>query len=179
MVLPIEFRPAALSDLPLLAQWLMEPHVRRFYQKAPISLPEVEAEYGPMIRGETLDIVNVALAEGIPFGYLQCYRNLDNPDYAKLIGANGGISMDLYIGEPGYVGRGYGRAMLCAYLRQIAFPYFANETRAYIAHEPVNLAARRCSEAVGFRPVREFVEDGLPNILHVLERSALEERIPP
>ena len=36
----ISFRPAALRDLPLPARWPMEPHVRRFYQKAPITLPE-------------------------------------------------------------------------------------------------------------------------------------------
>ncbi len=35
-----------------------------------------------------------------PFAYLQCYRNADYPEWGRLIGVDGGISVDLFIGDP-------------------------------------------------------------------------------
>jgi hypothetical protein len=48
----IEFRPVEESDFPTLTAWLAEPHVRRFYQKTPVTLEQVALEYGPFVRGE-------------------------------------------------------------------------------------------------------------------------------
>jgi aminoglycoside 6'-N-acetyltransferase len=167
----VAFRPVVMSDIPTLTRWLAEPHVRRFYQKAPITLDEVATEYGPMIRGETPDILHLALGEGTPFGYVQCYRNADYPAWADLIDVHDGVSVDFLLGDPGYLGKGFGRRMLSAYLRRIALPHFADEARVTTAHEPTNIAALRCSQAVGFRPLREFVEDGMPMLLHAMERD--------
>ena len=163
-----------MSNLATLASWLAEPPVQRFYQKTPISLDEVIAEYGPLIRGETPDNCHFAMSGNTPFAYLQCYRNVDYPDWAAIIEANDGISVDLFIGVPTYLRRGFGRLALREYLRRIAFPHFAEETRAYIAHESVNRAALRCSQAVGFRPVRTFLEDGADMQLLAMERPTAE-----
>lgn len=43
----ISFRPLALSDIDDLFVWLNRPHLRRFFQKQPISRDEVEVKYGP------------------------------------------------------------------------------------------------------------------------------------
>ena len=167
----VAFRPVVMSDIFTLTRWLGEPHVRRFYQKAPITLDEVAVEYGPMIRGETPDIVHLALSNDTPFGYIQCYRNADYRVWADLIDVHDGISVDFFLGDPGYLGKGFGRRMLGAYLRRIAFPHFAGETRVATAHEPGNTAALRCSQSVGFRLVRAYLEDGVPMLLHEMERD--------
>ncbi|MBV8565870.1 MAG: GNAT family N-acetyltransferase [Methylobacteriaceae bacterium] len=156
----VEFRPLAASDFPTLTAWLLQPHVRRFYQKKPITLEEVALEYGPPVRGEEPTICHLALSSGVPFAYLQCYRNADYPEWVAIIELEDGISVDLFIGDAGYVGRGFGRAALGGYLRQVAFPHYTFETRAYIGHELTNKVALRCSLAVGFLPLRPFVEDG-------------------
>jgi aminoglycoside 6'-N-acetyltransferase len=169
----IRFRPLAFTDLPMLTGWLAEPHVRRFYQKQPITLAEVAEEYGPTIRGEEPSLSHIALSEGRPFGYIQCYANMAYPDYAATIGVDHGISVDLYLGDPAFVGGGYGRAMLAAYLRDVAFPAHPDETLAYIAHEPDNLAALACSQAVGFKPLRFVWEDGVKDQLLALRREDL------
>jgi hypothetical protein len=170
----IDFHPVRMSNLTTLASWLGEPHVQRFYQKTPISLDEVVAEYGPLIRGEAPDICHFAMSGNAPFAYLQCYRNVDYPDWAAFIEVNDGISVDLFIGVPAYLRRGFGRLALREYLQRIAFPHFAEETRAYIAHESVNRAALSCSQAVGFRPVRKFLEDGADMQLLAMERQTAE-----
>lgn len=158
----ITFRPLAAADFPLLTRWLAEPHVRRFVQKTPMTLADVTAKYGPRVRGEQPLVCHIASSDGAAFGYMQAYRNRDWPDAAD--GQTDGISLDLHIGEPAFLGRGLGRAMLGAYVRDLALPHFA-QTTAYIAHDLANTAALACSQAVGFTPLREFVEDGEPMLL--------------
>jgi aminoglycoside 6'-N-acetyltransferase len=118
----IEFRPVEESDFPILSAWLAQPHVRKFYQKMPITLEEVALEYGPFVRGEEPTICHLAVSGGAPFAYLQCYRNADYPEWVEIIEVKDGISVDLFIGEPIYLHRGFGRAALGGYLRQVAFP---------------------------------------------------------
>jgi aminoglycoside 6'-N-acetyltransferase len=170
----ITFRRLAQSDLPMLTDWLAEPHVRRFYQKTAVSLEDVAIEYAPVIRGEEPSSSHLAFCDGEPFAYLQCYRNADYPDWARLIDVADGISIDLFIGNPGYLRRGMGRTALRAYVQQVAFPLYAREQRAYIGHDLTNTAALRCSEAAGFRPLRPFVEDGVEMLLLVINKSDLE-----
>jgi aminoglycoside 6'-N-acetyltransferase len=169
----IAFRPVEERDFPLLAGWLAEPHVRVFYQKTSVSLEEVASEYGPCVRGEEPSICHLAISAGNPFAYLQCYRNADYREWADLIGVDGGISVDLFIGDSTYLRKGFGRAALSGYLQRVAFPYYNFETRAYIAHEQVNTAALRCSRAAGFRPLRVFLEDGVEMLLLATDRSSM------
>ncbi|MGH6849092.1 MAG: GNAT family N-acetyltransferase [Methylocella sp.] len=154
----IAFRPVDERDFSILAAWLAEPHVRRFYQKTSVTLEEVASEYGPSVRGEEPGICHLAIGAGKPFAYLQCYRNADYPEWADLIGVDGGIRVDLSIGDPTYLRKGFGRAALIDYLLRVAFPYYNRETRTYIAHEQLNTVALGCSQAAGFRPVRTFLE---------------------
>jgi len=157
----------------MLAGWLMQPHVRRFYQKNPITLDDVARQYGPGVRGEEPGQYQLALHGATPFAYLQCYRNVDYPQWGNIIDVHNGVSIDLYIGEPAYLRRGFGRAALRSYLRQVVFPSHADETRAYIGHELANTAALRCSQAVGFQPLRTFLENGIETLLLAIERSAI------
>jgi len=166
----IRFRALDEPDFPMLARWLAEPHVRRFYQKAPVTLGEIAREYGPAVRGDEPTLCHIALHAGTPFAYLQCYRNLAYPEWVAIIGVEDGVSIDLYIGDPAFLHRGLGRATLAGYLRQVAFERYPGEPRAYIGHEPANVSALRCSEAVGFRRLRTFLEDGIEMILLVAER---------
>jgi aminoglycoside 6'-N-acetyltransferase len=168
----IGFRSVSEADFPLMTGWLAQPHVRAFFQKDPITLDEVAAKYGPRARGEAPTRCHLALdGAGRPFGYLQCYRNLDWPDWAAQIDVDGGLSIDLYIGEPTHVGSGYGRAMLGSYVREIAFPLHPDEARCYIAHAHDNTPALACSRAVGFSDVGDFVEDGVDMRLLLLGRD--------
>ena len=168
----ITFRPVAEADFPLLWRWLAEPHVRDFYQKTPITLDEVAAKFAPRVRGEASARCHIALSQETPFGYLQSYRNADWPEWAEMIGRGGGASIDLHIGDPAFLGRGFGRAMLAAYVREFVFPHFADLSEVYIAHEVANTAALAASQAAGFRVIGSFVEAGVPMRLLVLRRGA-------
>lgn len=166
----ISFHPLEERDFALMAHWLAEPHVRRFYQKATVTLDEIAAEYGPAVRGEEPSLCHVALLGCTPFAYLQCYRNADYPEWAAIIGASDGISIDLFIGDPAFLHRGLGRVTLRGYLREVAFARHREERRVYIGHDPANTAALRCSEAAGFRRINTFIENGIEMVLLAAER---------
>jgi aminoglycoside 6'-N-acetyltransferase len=161
----ITYRPLADEDLPLMTSWLNRPHVRAFFQRAPISAAEVTAKYGPYIRREMPTHSSLALQDGTPFGYLQCYRVADWPDYQATIGVEGGVSVDLFIGEIGLVGKGLGRRMLAGHVAQVAHPLYPCETVCWMGHELKNTAARRCSAGAGFTEIREYDEEGRRHIL--------------
>ena len=168
----ITYRPLAETDLSLMADWLNRPHLRPFYQREPISFAAVSAKYGPRIRHEVPTQSWLASLDGTPFGYLQCYRVADWADCQATIGVDRGVSIDLFIGEPGLIGQGVGRRMLSGYVEQVAFPLHAEERLCWIGHELENRAAQTCSAAAGFVPVREYVEDDRRCILMVRQALA-------
>lgn len=172
----IVFSALRPEERSLLHGWLNRPHLRRFFQKQPVTLAEVEAEYGPAVRGEEPTHCHLARRDGKPFGYLQCYALRDWPDWAALIESSDGIGVDLAIFEPHMLGRGFGRAMLRAYLDSVAFPLYPAERKCFIAHELDNHAAVACSSAVGFRYLRDFREGDHVNALFVLERDIWDDR---
>jgi aminoglycoside 6'-N-acetyltransferase len=154
----VSFWPVGERDFPTLARWLAEPHVRRFYQKTLVTLREVAAEYGPAVRGEEPTLCHPAPHTGTPFAYVQCYRNADYPEWAAVIGAPEGLSIDLYIGDPMFLHRGLGRGA-----RWVSTPGRFRVRRR-------SAPALRCSEAVGFRRLRTFLEGGIEMVLLVTER---------
>ena len=164
------FRAVSEADIPLLHDWLNRAHLRRFYQKEPISLAAVADEYGPAIRGEEPSHLHLALLGDRPFGYLQCYRNLDYPDYAREIGLQDGASIDLYMGEQSLLGQGWGKRMERAYVLERVFPLYPREQHCYVLHERGNAAALACSLAAGFQPLRDVVEAGQPSHLLIFRR---------
>lgn len=166
----IRFTDLSEADFPRLHDWLNRPHLRRFFQKTPISLQEVRARYDPRLSGDAHTHCHLAWLQA-PFGYLQCYRIADYPDWAAIIGESAGIGVDLYIAEPVLIGRGLGKVMLAAYLTEVAFPVFPGETTAWIAHDTANAAAKACSRAVGFTPAGRFIENGRPTDLLRLDMT--------
>ncbi|MGE0525710.1 MAG: GNAT family N-acetyltransferase [Bdellovibrionales bacterium] len=141
----ISFRRLNKQDFSLLHRWLNEPHMRSFYQRHPVSLEEVVEKYSPRVDGSVPTHCHIALVDGVPIGKIQCYRVADYPEYGKEIGASDGISVDLFIGEPSFLGRGMGKAMLTSYLETVAFTLFPDEVSCYICHERANAAALACS----------------------------------
>ncbi|HEY1773746.1 MAG TPA: GNAT family N-acetyltransferase [Gammaproteobacteria bacterium] len=167
----IGFRPVTEAELPLLHDWLNRTHLRQFYQKRPITLDEVAEEYTPAIRGEEPSRLHLASLDGRPFGYLQCYRNLDYPDYARELDLRDGASIDFYIGDPAMLGRGLGKHMERSYVLDVVFPLYPAESHCYVCHESSNHIALACSQAAGFRALRDVIEAGLPSRLLVFPRS--------
>jgi aminoglycoside 6'-N-acetyltransferase len=170
----LKFELLREEDIPQLHAWLHKPHVREFYHKKPVpGWAEFLAEYRQRLDAGWATKCFLIYAGTVALGYIQAYKVADYPDYAVLIQEQRGISLDLFIGEPEYVGKGWGRLMLLKFMHEVAFPLFEGEEVCWIYHEPANDRALGASRAVGFKHVRYFTEEGDEKELLSVSRSEI------
>lgn len=154
------FRPLRDADLELVRRWLLEPHVRRWYDDVAAAMypDDTISEYQAAIRGEDPTDMYVIDLDGRPIGVLQSYRIDDHPEYAaQLALGRPAIGIDLFIGEPGLTGRGHGPALIRAFLRDVAFPCYGVDL-CVIGPTVSNVAAIRAYEKAGFRFLKTYLE---------------------
>ena len=157
-VTAVVLRPMTRADLPLLARWLAEPLVARWW--AHETTPEaVERDFAAALDGREPTELLLACLDGVPYGLVQRYRVEAYQEYVDELAPvvevpPGALSIDYLIGEPDRRGCGLGAAMVVA----------AVET-GWVAHPaarhvlvPVaagNAASWRALERAGFRRVAE------------------------
>jgi aminoglycoside 6'-N-acetyltransferase len=138
-------------DLLRIAEWLMRPHVARWWGDPVATLAAFER----------IDSSNVALIEidDRPIG-LVCWQT---PTLQELAEAGLGdlpvdlVDLDILIGEPDALGKGHGPAALAHVLEALR----DRGVRVVgLATETVNDRALRAFEKAGFRPFRDFAEAG-------------------
>ena len=114
----VDLRPMTRADSTLLAGWLAQPHVHRWWNHE--FTPEaVERDFGAALDGDEPTELFIVSLEARPIGLLQAYRIADYLEYVDELAPvvelpAAAASIDYLIGEPDAVGRGVGRAMLWA-----------------------------------------------------------------
>ncbi len=175
---PIEFRPLAMEDLPLLRRWLRAPHVRQWWYDAAETIDQVRARYAPRIAGGDPTRSFIIEHGGRAIGYIQTYRIRDYPEYDRHVCAPEDCAgIDLFIGEPEMVGRGIGTRVVAAFLRSLVFANAAIGSCA-IGPEQGNRRAIRAYEKAGFRYWKTIVVPGetAPEYLMLLTRRDFESQ---
>ncbi len=138
--------------LPLVAEWLHQPHVALWWGDADAALAEIRAH--PVATQAMIEV------DGQPVGYL-CWQT---PRQAELAAAgladlpSGLVDIDLMIGVAASLGRGVGPdalAQLC--LRLLGEGVSTVGVGTAIA----NRRALRAFEKAGFTPYRDFHEAGV------------------
>jgi aminoglycoside 6'-N-acetyltransferase len=154
----LTFRRVTEDDFDLLAGWLAEPGVRRWWCHDPT--PEAVArDFGPAARGEEPCEDLLVLLDGEPVGLLQRCRFDDYPEdraeVARLAPVPPGtVQLDYLLGPPELRGRGVGTAMVRA---AVADTWAADpDTPAVmVAVVAANVASWRALEKAGLRRVAE------------------------
>ncbi len=147
-------RQLARGDLPLLAAWLRQAHVARWWDHA--TTPEaVEADFGPGIDGTEPVEQLVACLPGRPFGFVQRYGLGAYPEYraelAQWIAVPAdAFAIDYFVGEPGLLRRGLGTAMVRAAVAAL-WQEAPRASSVVVAVNAANLASWRTLERAGFR----------------------------
>ena len=114
----IELRPLRRSDFPLLARWLAEPLVARWW--AHETTPEaVERDFGPAVDGMEPTRIYLGWTDARPVGLAQVYAIAAYPEYvAEFAGVcdvpPGALSVDYLIGDAPARGRGWGAGLIAA-----------------------------------------------------------------
>ena len=167
------------EDFPLARRWLLNPHVRRWWNDDPEEHDYPEgtlAEWLTAIRGEDPTDMFVIAFDRRPIGVIQSYRVQDYPEYVAELGElpEPALSIDVFIGEPELIGKGHGPALMRAFLG-LAFERYALDY-CVIGPSKANVAAIRSYEKAGFRYLKEYREDDTidpPHVLLHIHRSDL------
>ncbi len=152
----IRLQPLQRADLRLLAAWLAEPLVARWWAEDPA---QVEQRYGPSLDGADPTALYLGVEDGVPVGFVQVYRFADEPAYTAelaplVVVPEGALSIDYLVGEPSARGRGVGTALVRAAVER----GFADHPGAQDVVVPVhadNRASWRALERAGFTRVAE------------------------
>ena len=165
----IEFTPLVEDDLPLLEEWLRREHVAEWWHDPLEVAIEKRRE---AIEGRRLVDHYVIVADGRPVGMIQTYLVADHPEWDEIVEVGpAAAGVDLLIGEPELIGRGFGPRVLAQFTREVVFANPAVEAAVATVQE-LNRRSWRAFEKAGFRHVRDVEEDGLPHRLMRLDRPA-------
>jgi len=165
----VAFPPLREEDVILVARWLKEDHVARWWRE-PVE-EAIEKRYAG-IEGRRLTRQFLIELDGRPAGMIQTYLVRDHPEWQELVKVGDDVAgVDLMIGEPDLVGHGFGPRVLSAFVEDVVFAdRFTNAVVATV--EEPNRRSWRAFEKAGFVHVRDVQEDGLPHRLMRLDRPA-------
>lgn len=146
----IGFRGLDPADIPLVHRWLHTPHVFRWWYEDAGTFEEVSEQYSAYIEGREPVEPYLILHENVPIGYVQSYRVSDDEEYERLVGIEGSVGLDVFIGEEEFLYRGLGPKILRLFMEREVFPD-GSVNACVIDPEPTNEAAIRAYEKAGFR----------------------------
>lgn len=180
----VGFRELQREDLPLLFQWLCEPHVAEWWRDLPADLAAVEAEYGPCIDGDDPTELHVIEADAEPAGMIQRYLIADEPQwwpaFDGICDVSNAAGIDYLIGVPDLVGKGIGTAVVSAYV-SLVFEWRPVDS-IVVTVQQSNPASWRILEKNGFERIYsgeinspDPSDQGLEHV-YVLRRDNLANR---
>lgn len=154
----IGWRPLAAADLPLLARWLAEPPVARWWnhETTPAAL---ERDFGASVRGEEAGEDLVVLLDGRPVGLLQRSRIADYPEdlgeLASLVDVPAGaVTIDYLLSEDAPRGQGAGTRLIATAVARTWLDH-PDAPAVLVAVVAGNIASWRALEKAGLRRVAE------------------------
>jgi aminoglycoside 6'-N-acetyltransferase len=154
----IAFRPLRRDDFGMLATWLAEPTVARWWHHE-YSRTALERDFGASVDGADATDVFVAALAGRPFGLIQRYPIAAYGEYVEELSRvctlpPGALGIDYLIGEPEVRGRGLGAAMIGAFVAECWDAHPASDD-VVVPVAAGNRASWRALERAGFVRIAE------------------------
>lgn len=154
----LTWRALAADDLPLLAEWLREPEVARWWNHD-TTAAGIERDFGPSTRGEEPGEDLVVSLDGQPIGLLQRSVIRDYPEdlaeFETIIDVpEGAVELDYLIGAAAHRGRGLGSRLVAAAVTD-TWASSPDARAVLVAVVAANVASWRALEKAGLRRVAE------------------------
>ena len=175
----LTFRRLSDDDLPMLHRWLNDPAVVRWWEGEDVSWEAVERAYG---ADDEPTEHWIALLDGRPLGWIQCYAWADDADGDETkahwaVGVDrtaGGI--DYLLGDVGDRGRGLGAMMIRAFVEDVVFPNHPEWSQVSAGPFVANEASWRALAKAGFRPLADYDggDDDGPCRVMVVDRRRVD-----
>ncbi len=153
---PITFRSLGASDLPMLAEWMEQPHWREWWGD-----PETEIGFiRNMLDGTDSTEPYLFFLDGLPAGYIQCWHIADARVDPWLTEApwimdlpDDAVGVDLSLADPALLSKGIGTATLTAFVARLRA---SGHNFIIIDPDATNIRAVRAYEKSGFRPIESL-----------------------
>lgn len=147
------FKRVESQDLQLLFRWFNQPYIAELWAE-----PKTWDEFREKWLDKILKDFNyVAYIDGVSIGYIRYYHvnDDDRKNFAGVYIPEPSVGSDLFIGEPEYLGKGYGAEMIRQF---IAFVKSQEPNCKAMVIDPAsdNLRAIACYEKVGFQKVGTY-----------------------
>ena len=146
----ITFRLLAEADIEQIHQWLNEEHVAESYGEG--KYPEYEQvakKFGDKIEESKIHCYIIEY-DSQPIGFIQTYLLSDYPEYQQEIDMHEeAASLDLFIGNPNYIGKGLGSMIIKKFVKEVIFTTF-NVSACIVGPNVKNKASIHAFEKVGF-----------------------------
>lgn len=141
------------DDLRLVAIWLAEDHVQRWWRDPSAPL-RVEEKYRPRLLAAEPTEMFVILHAGEPIGLIQRYLMRDHPDWVRSLKPSGQVfeeaaGIDYAIGREDLIGRGIGSAVVASFSKTL-FADFPEVTDIVVTPQAENVASCRVLEKSGY-----------------------------
>jgi aminoglycoside 6'-N-acetyltransferase len=154
----LAFRPLTAADFHMLAEWLREPQVARWWNHETTS-EAIERDFGPSVRGEEAGEDLVVSIDGHPIGLVQRSVIGDYPeDLAEFVAIldvpDRAVQLDYLIGDAARRGRGLGARLIAAAVENTWTDY-PNAPAVLVAVVAANIASWRALEKAGLQRIAE------------------------
>lgn len=157
------FRPVTVADLALLAEWLEQPHVRRWWGAPEEALVSI----GEHLSDQTVEPYTVTL-DGRDFAFIQV-ADLDGENDTALDGQpKGTCGIDQFIGVETLLGKGHGPAFMAKFCRKL---FEKGKNRVLVDPHPDNIFAIRAYTKAGFQRLGETNTNYGRALLMALDRQ--------
>lgn len=157
----ITFKKLEEKDFPLLVNWLNEPHVKKWWDREIIWTKDlIKEKYLTYVHGYKLDnavkkSINAFIihADQQAIGYIQYYNAYDfeRDDYVLRGLPENLAAIDLYIGEPYFIGKGLASLIINKFLDQYVWPSFY---ACLVDPDMDNIRAIKAYEKAGFKIIK-------------------------
>ena len=154
----LTWRPLTAADLDMLAEWLREPQVARWWNHETTSAA-IERDFGPSVRGEEAGEDLVVSVDGHPIGLVQRSVISDYPEelaeFAAIVDVpDCAVELDYLIGDAAQRGGGLGTRMIVAAVENTWTDY-PSAPAVLVAVVAANIASWRALEKAGMRRIAE------------------------
>lgn len=160
----ITFHVLNRSDFPLIVTWINAPHVAPWWAENRVwSLEDIEKKYSTYVEGYKLEnnqrkplYAYIIYYQCTPIGYIQYYNIYDFPgeQLADLFDLPLSLAaIDLYIGDPHFVGKGLGVQIINQFLDAIVFKKF---DACFVDPACKNTVAIKAYKKAGFHTVKQI-----------------------